>query len=125
MATSAPSPSKSSGAQELATAPRSTESVPEGGDAQFASLDGLDEQGTPLNHGASLPDLNAVWVPRPPPSDLSPKDRAWLADARGKKLLDQSTIVMAVAKHDEEGNPRVLQCYPLRQADHALRTGGE
>jgi hypothetical protein len=64
-------------------------------------------------------------APRPPPTRLTGDDETWLAAARGKKLLDQSTIVMAVAARDDGGAPRVVQCYPLRLADHALRTGGE
>jgi hypothetical protein len=67
---------------------------------------------------------------------LTEKDVAWLESARGKKQLDASTVVVRVAARHvglsqaddgggHGGEPRVVECYPLRRADHALRTGGK
>ena len=57
--------------------------------------------------------------------DLAPADKEWLAAARGKKVLDASTVVVRIAARSHNGEPRVVECYPLRQADHVLRTGGK
>ena len=59
---------------------------------------------------------------------LTEEDANWLESARGKKQLDSSTVVVRVAcRHQaaDGGHPRVVECYPLRRADHALRTGGK
>ena len=56
--------------------------------------------------------------------ELPPADVDWIAAAQRRKMLDRSATVMRVAARDDaSGAPVVLQLYPLRTTDHALRKG--
>jgi len=56
--------------------------------------------------------------------ELPPADADWIAAAQRRKMLDRSATIMAVASRDAaSGAPVVLQLYPLRTTDHALRKG--
>lgn len=73
--------------------------------------------------GGMASSLTAESLRRARGAELSDEDATWLADARGRKLLDQSAIVIGVAARRPEGQPRVLTMYPLRCADHAVKHG--
>jgi hypothetical protein len=58
------------------------------------------------------------------PPELAAVDAQWCVTAKRKKNLDRSALVMKVAARSEgTAEPAVLQLYPLRTTDHALRTG--